>query len=149
MLGKISFSRLENPWLDVVLYIYGMLGLCVGIGLLIAAIDPRPFPVSIWWYFVAIGLFFTISGSISLILIRSVPDYPNTFYIAGPSINDTTCSAADLLNETVGYHDSPIVELRDGTLVIDESAFIGSQSTLATSVPSISSRIFYYKETFV
>ncbi|GFU90573.1 uncharacterized protein TNCV_4051551 [Trichonephila clavipes] len=106
-----------------------MLGVIVGAASFIAAIDPSPFPVSSWWYFVAAGLFLTISGSLSLVLIQMVPDYPSKFFVAGPSINDTTCNSTNLLNETVVYSDSPIVELRDVHLSINESAFAGSQST--------------------
>ncbi|GFS49619.1 uncharacterized protein TNIN_321001 [Trichonephila inaurata madagascariensis] len=126
-----------------------MLGLIVGAASFIAAIDPSPFPVVAGLYFVAAGLFLTISGSLSLALIRMVPDYPSKFFVAGPSINDTTCNSTNLLNETVVYSDSPIVELRDVHLSIDESAFVGSQSTVISSAPSISSSVFYYKETFV
>ncbi|GFQ96172.1 uncharacterized protein TNCT_407561 [Trichonephila clavata] len=148
MFGKFSVLG-QSPCLEVLLYIYGMLGLSVGAASFIVAIDPKPFPVSYWWYFVAVGLFLTISGSLSLVLIQSVPDYPTKFFIAGPSINDTTFNSTNLLNETVGYSDSPIVELRDVHLNINESAFSGSRSTVISSAPSISSSIFYYKETFV
>lgn len=148
MFGKISVLR-QSPWLEVILYLYGMLSLSLGVASLIAAIDPRPFPISSWWYFVIIGLFLAISGSISLALIRNVQDYPQSLFIARPSIHDTTCNSTILLNETVGYNDSPIVELRDVSSITNDSAFVGSQNTVTSSVPSISSSIFYYKETYV
>ncbi|GIY93646.1 hypothetical protein CEXT_760731 [Caerostris extrusa] len=119
MAGKIDDCR--STCKVVFLYIYGMLSAILGIGSSIASIDPRPFPINLWLYF-----------------------------LIAKCANETTCSAADLLEES---QYNPTLEMKDSAFGFDEcsasTASCQSLSTESSTVSTTNPSIFYYKETFV
>ncbi|GBO06924.1 hypothetical protein AVEN_166410-1 [Araneus ventricosus] len=128
-----------------------MLSLSLGIGFLIASIDPRPFPLVCRWYFVGVGVFLFLNGCCSLAFFLKMPPYPRNAFTIWPQ-NETAMSVVELLDDSqfVGRADSPIVELRDAKFGIESNS--GSEklsSATLSSVSTTSSGIFFYKETFV
>ncbi|CAL1279752.1 unnamed protein product [Larinioides sclopetarius] len=133
---------------DVFVYSYGVLSLILGIGFLIASIDPRPFPLVCMWYFIGVGVFLFLNGCCSLAFLLKMPPYPRNTFTIGPQ-NETTISVVELLDDSqfVGRADSPIVELRDAKFGIESNS--GSEKLSSASVSTISSGILFYRETFV
>ncbi|GIY79773.1 hypothetical protein CDAR_300901 [Caerostris darwini] len=143
MVGQIDDCR--STCKVVFLYVYGMLSAILGIGSSIASIDPRPFPISLWLYFLVGGISLVINGCVALALIPLVAPFQ-----VAKRANETTCSAADLLEES---QYNPTLEMKDAAFGFDEcsasTASCQSLSTESSTVSTTNPSIFYYKETFV
>ncbi|KAG8188835.1 hypothetical protein JTE90_004647 [Oedothorax gibbosus] len=143
---------IQRRWQEAFLYASGMLTIILGVGSCIVSIDPTPLPSNTWWYFLVAGVFLFVVGCLLLKIVICAPVYPGSFFTVGPSANATASSAVDLLDDaqSVGYADSPIVDLRDSVFGIeDEPSQVVRQCMMTRSDEPQNSVLFYYKETFV
>lgn len=150
-----KFYKMRLPkrsWQEVLLYASGMLTIILGIASSIISIDPTPiFPSSSWWYFLVAGLGLIVVGCLLLKTVICAPVYPKSFFTVGQSADMTASSAVDLLDDTqsVGYGDSPVVELKDAKFGFEEPSEVVRQCMMTSSDEPHNSVYFYYKETFV